>query len=127
MDHLHYPSLLQDIFRKVYQWKYINCLELWTGVVCAYSTEADLRPLAYPLTQIITGVARLVSSACYFPLRLRCVRMLNRISASTGSFIPVSLLLLDSLEFKELRKPPTGGMGKAVDFSSILKVLRKWF
>ncbi|KAL1565757.1 Nucleolar Complex 2 protein [Salvia divinorum] len=112
----------KDIFRKVYQWKFINCLELWTGVVCAYSNEADLKPLAYPLTQIITGVARLVPSACYFPLRLRCVRMLNRISASTGSFIPVSLLLLDSLEFKELRKPPTGGVGKAVDFFSILKV-----
>ncbi|KAG6386469.1 hypothetical protein SASPL_155372 [Salvia splendens] len=112
----------KEIFRKVYQWKFINCLELWTGVVCAYSNEADLKPLAYPLTQIITGVARLVPSACYFPLRLRCVRMLNRISASTGSFIPVSLLLLDSLEFKELRKPPTGGVGKAVDFNSILKV-----
>ncbi|KAH6765749.1 Noc2p family [Perilla frutescens var. hirtella] len=115
-------SSKKEIFRKVYQWKFINCLELWAGVVCAYSTEADLTPLAYPLTQIITGVARLVPSACYFPLRLRCVRMLNRISASTGSFIPVSLLLLDSLEIKELRKPPTGGVGKAVDLFSILKV-----
>lgn len=127
MDHLTYHSLLQEIFRKVYQWKFINCLELWAGVVCAYSTEADLKPLAYPLTQIITGVARLVPSACYFPLRLRCVRMLNRISASTGSFIPVSVLLLDSLEIKELRKPPTGGVGKAVDLFSILKVVRKSF
>lgn len=127
MDHINYPSLLQEIFRKVYQWKFINCLELWTGVVCAYSEEADLRPLAYPLTQIITGVARLVPSACYFPLRLRCVTMLNRISASTGSFLLVSLLLLDSVEFKELRKPPTGGVGNVVDLHSILKVLRKWF
>lgn len=127
MDHLIYPSLLQEIFRKVYQWKFINCLELWAGVVCAYSTEADLKPLAYPLAQIITGVARLVPSACYFPLRLRCVRMLNRISASTGTFIPVSMLLLDSLEIKELRKPPTGGVGKAVDLFSILKVFRKSF
>ncbi|KAL1541027.1 Noc2p family [Salvia divinorum] len=31
-------------------------LEIWTGVVCAYSNEADLRPLAYPLTQIIIGI-----------------------------------------------------------------------
>ncbi|KAK4419497.1 Nucleolar complex protein 2 [Sesamum alatum] len=115
-------SAKKETFRKVYQWKYINCLELWTGVVCAYSSEADLAPLAYPLTQIITGVARLVPSACYFPLRLRCVRMLNRISAATGTFIPVSLLLLDMLEIKELRKPPTGGAGKAVDLFSVLKV-----
>ncbi|PIN24746.1 putative protein involved in nuclear export of pre-ribosome [Handroanthus impetiginosus] len=114
-------SAKKETFRKVYQWKYINCLELWTGVVCAYSSEADLRPLAYPLTQIITGVTRLVPSACYFPLRLRCVRMLNRISASTGTFIPVSLLLLDILDMKELRIPPTG-VGKAIDMFSVLKV-----
>lgn len=112
----------KDTFRKVYQWKFVTCLELWTGVICAYSSEADLTPLAYPLTQIITGAARLLPSACYFPLRLRCVRMLNRISASTSTFIPVSLLLLDMLEIKELRRPPTGGVGKAIDFSSILKV-----
>lgn len=77
------------------------------------------------MSQIITGVARLVPSACYFPLRLRCVRMLNRISASTGTFIPVSLLLVDMLEIKELRKPPAGGVGKALYFSSILQVFFK--
>ncbi|KAL0371175.1 UNVERIFIED_CONTAM: Nucleolar complex protein 2 [Sesamum angustifolium] len=115
-------SAKKETFRKVYQWKYVNCLELWTGVISAYSSEAELAPLAYPLTQIITGVARLVPSACYFPLRLRCVRMLSRISAATGTFIPVSLLLLDMLEIKELRKPPTGGAGKAVNLFSILKV-----
>ncbi|GER25041.1 nucleolar complex protein 2 homolog [Striga asiatica] len=115
-------SKKKETYRKVYQWKYINCLELWTGVVCAYSEEADLKPLTYPLAQIITGVARLLPSACYFPLRLRCVRMLNRISASTGTYIPVSLVLLDMLEIKELHRPPTGGLGKSVDLFSILKV-----
>ncbi|PSR90231.1 Nucleolar complex protein [Actinidia chinensis var. chinensis] len=112
----------KEAFRKVYEWKYMNCLELWTGAICAYSTESDFMPLAYPLTQIISGVARLVPTARYFPLRLRCVRMLNRIAASSGSFIPVSLLLLDMLEMKELNRPPTGGVGKAVDLRTILKV-----
>ncbi|KAE8732665.1 Nucleolar complex protein 2-like protein [Hibiscus syriacus] len=105
----------KEAFRKVYEWKFINCLELWTGAICTFSTEADFRPLAYPLTQIIYGVARLVPTARYFPLRLRCVRMLNRISASTGTFIPVSMLLLDMLEMKELSRPPTGGVGKAIE------------
>ncbi|CAK7339205.1 unnamed protein product [Dovyalis caffra] len=109
-------------FRKVYEWKFMNCLELWTGAICTYSSEADLRPLAYPLTQIISGVARLVPTARYFPLRLRCVRMLNQIAASTGTFIPVSMLLLDMLEMKELNRPPTGGVGKAVDLRTELKV-----
>ncbi|XP_010274938.1 PREDICTED: nucleolar complex protein 2 homolog [Nelumbo nucifera] len=107
---------------KVYEWKFMNCLELWTGAVCAYSSEADFRPLAYPLTQIISGVARLLPSARYFPLRLKCVRMLNRIAASMGTFIPVSMLLLDMLEMKELNRPPTGGVGKAVDLRTLLKV-----
>ncbi|XVE63144.1 hypothetical protein DITRI_Ditri06bG0176600 [Diplodiscus trichospermus] len=111
----------KEAFRKVYEWKFINCLELWTGAICAYSSEADFQPLAYPLTQIIYGVARLVPTARYFPLRLRCVRMLNRIAASTNRFIPVSMLLLDMLEMKELNRPPTGGVGKAVDLRATLK------
>ncbi|KAK9149455.1 hypothetical protein Scep_008212 [Stephania cephalantha] len=112
----------KEAFRKVYEWKFMNCLELWAGAVCAYSSEADFRPLAYPLTQIISGVSRLVPTARYFPLRLRCATMLNRIAASTGTFIPVSMLLLDMLEMKELNRLPTGGVGKAVDLRTILKV-----
>jgi len=48
--------------------------------------------------------------------------MLNQIAASTHSFIPVSMLLLDMLEMKELNRPPSGGVGKAVDLRSVLKV-----
>ncbi|XP_078427404.1 noc2p family isoform X2 [Wolffia australiana] len=102
-------------YLKVYDWQFLSCLELWTGVICAYSSDPDFRLLAYPLTQIIFGVARLVPTARYLPIRLRCSRMLNRISSSTGSFIPVSLLLLEMLEMKEVNAPPTGGVGKAVD------------
>ncbi|XP_071910165.1 nucleolar complex-associated protein 2-like isoform X1 [Coffea arabica] len=112
----------KELFRKVYGWKFMNCLELWTGAICAYSSEADLKPLAYPLTQIITATARLVPTAQYFPLRLWCIKMLNRIAASTGTFIPVSLLLLEMLEIKELHRPPTGGVGEAVDFRTMLRV-----
>lgn len=104
----------------------MNCLELWTGAVCAYNSEADFKPLAYPLAQIITGVARLAPSARYFPLRLRCVRMLNRIAASTGTFIPVAMLLFDMLEMKELNRAATGGAGRAVDMRIVLKVFT-WF
>lgn len=49
--------------------------------------------------------------------------MLNRIAAATGTFIPVSMLLLDMLEMKELNKPPTGGVGKTIDFRIVLKVI----
>ncbi|KAK4347661.1 hypothetical protein RND71_034000 [Anisodus tanguticus] len=112
----------KESFLKVYQWKYIHCLELWTAAICAYSSEPEFMPLAYPLTQIISGAARLVPTARYFPLRLRCIKMLNRIAASTNSFVPVSPLLLDMLEIKELHRPPTGGVGKAIDFRTVLRV-----
>nr|AFK37058.1 unknown [Lotus japonicus] len=51
--------------------------------------------------------------------------MLNQLAASTQSFIPVSILLLDMLEMKELNRPPTGGVGKAVDLRSVLKVSKQ--
>ncbi|GAU14818.1 hypothetical protein TSUD_50300 [Trifolium subterraneum] len=112
----------KEAFRKVYEWKFINSLELWTDAIRAYSSQSDFKQLAYPLTQIISGVARLVPTARYIPLRLRCIRMLNKLAASTQSFVPVSMLLLDMLEMKELNRPPTGGVGKAVDLHSVLKV-----
>ena len=51
--------------------------------------------------------------------------MLNQIVVSTSTFIPVSMLLLDLLEMKELNRPPTGGVGRAVDLLTTLKVFLK--
>ena len=106
---------LQKAYLKVYDWQFLSCLELWTGVVCAHSSDPDFRLLAYPLTQILFGVARLVPTARYLPIRLRCSRMLNRISSATGSFVPVSLLLLEMMEMKELNNSPSGGIGNSLD------------
>ncbi|KAF0930733.1 hypothetical protein E2562_034925 [Oryza meyeriana var. granulata] len=115
---------MEKSYQKVYDWQYIFCLELWTSVVCGCSSEEDLRPLAYPLTQIIHGVACLVPSARYFPVRLRCVKMLNRIAEATGTFIPVPSLLLDMLEMKELGGKPDA-VGKAVNLFSVKQVDKK--
>ncbi|XP_051188509.1 nucleolar complex protein 2 homolog [Lolium perenne] len=116
---------LEKSYQKVYDWQYIFCLELWTSVVCGCSSHEDFRPLAYPLTQIIHGVACLVPSARYFPVRIRCVKMLNCIAQATGTFIPVSSLLLDMLEMKELRGRPDGGVGKAVNLINVKQVDKK--
>lgn len=93
--------------------------------MCGCSSEENFRPLAYPLTQIIHGVACLVPSARYFPVRIRCVKMLNCIAEATGTFIPVSSLLLDMLEMKELRGRPDGGVGKAVNMFNVKQVDKK--
>nr|XP_043638925.1 nucleolar complex protein 2 homolog [Erigeron canadensis] len=126
----HLAMILQDanttkrkeIYRKVYEWKYMNCLQLWTGAICEFGLEPDFQPLTYPLTQIISGVLRLVPTARYLPLRLRCIRMLNQIAAATHTFIPVAVLLSDMLDMKELHKSPTGGVGKAIDLCTVLRV-----
>lgn len=92
-------------------------------MICTYGSDNNFKPLAYPLAQILQGVATLVPTVRYFPLRLRCIRMLNRIASATGTFIPVSSLLLDMLEMKELRNVPTGGVGKAVNLLSAKQVI----
>jgi nucleolar complex protein 2 len=109
----------QKAYQRVYDWQYIFCLELWTSVICTYGSDTDFKHLAYPLAQILQGVATLVPTVRYFPLRLRCIRMLNRIASATGTFIPVPSLLLDILEMEELRNAPTGGVGKAINLLSV--------
>jgi hypothetical protein len=47
--------------------------------------------------------------------------MLNRIAEATGTFIPVSSLLLDVLEMKELGGKPDA-VGKAVNLFSVKQV-----
>ncbi|KAJ3681229.1 hypothetical protein LUZ60_015718 [Juncus effusus] len=113
---------VEKAYQRVYEWQYILCLELWTNLVSQYGSEPDFLPLAYPLAQIIQGVASLVPTVKYFPVRLRCVRMLNRIAAATGVFVPVSSVLMDMLEMKELRGPPAGGVGKAVNLMTVKQV-----
>ncbi|BFI25735.1 nucleolar complex protein 2 [Marchantia polymorpha subsp. ruderalis] len=114
----------KDAFKRVYNWQYINTLHLWVRVLSTYAAQGDLQPLVYPLAQIIGGVARLVPTARYFPLRLQCVKMLNQLAGATGAFTPVAALLLDMLQFKELHMSPSAGAGKSVDFNSILKVAK---
>lgn len=58
-------------------------------------THASLRPLIYPLVQVMVGVVSLQPSARYYPLRLHVVRTLLQLSSSTGSYIPVASYLLE--------------------------------
>jgi nucleolar complex protein 2 len=106
----------KEAFRSVYCWQYVNCLECWVRVLQSHAAEegAALRPLVYPVAQVALGAARLLPSARYAPLRLRLIRVLNQLSASTGHFVPVAPLLLELLAFSELNKvgpeyptPPT--------------------
>ena len=78
-------------------------------------------PFNVPL-QLLLGVARLVPAPAYFPLRLRCARALNRLGEATGTFIPVAPILLEVLQWGDLRKAPKAGTGQHPDVLLQLRV-----
>ena len=102
----------------------INCLELWAKLLAAKADEPELRPLIYPVTQLLLGAARLVPAPAYFPLRLRCARALNRLGEATGTFIPVAPILLEVLQWSDLRRSPKPGPSQQPDVLLQLRVTK---
>lgn len=99
-------SKTKDAYRQVYCWQTVSSLELWARVLAAHADSPDLRPLVYPVTQLVLGTARLLPTPSYFPLRLRCIRSLNRLAMATGYFIPVAPLCLEVLQWADLSRSP---------------------
>ena len=123
----------KDAYLQVYCWQTVHSLDLWERVLSAYgggqggrveggSNGGPLKPLVYPLTQLLLGAARLVPTTRYFPLRLHLAQTLNRLAHSSGVFIPVAPLLVEVLQFSELSQRPSGGQGHNHDMDGILKV-----
>lgn len=104
-------AVRKDATRDVLGWQTIASLELFVDVCAAAPEHPDLRLLAYPVSQLLFGVARLRPSPSYFPLRLRCARALQRLGAAVGAHVPVASLLLEILAWPDLtrRAPRQGG------------------
>ncbi|XP_059623070.1 protein REBELOTE [Cornus florida] len=114
----------KEAVKKICSWQYVNCIDLWVMFISANIHDCDLQPLFYTTVQLINGVACLFTGPRYFPLRLRCIQWLNHLSNTSGIFIPVASLILDILEYnigKEAGKP-----GKAINFSSTVKLPKFW-
>ncbi|KAJ1812899.1 Nucleolar Complex 2 protein [Coemansia sp. RSA 2599] len=122
----------KESFRAIYNWQFINSLHFWTEVLATYCGDrADERPelcatletLVYPLTQILLGVARLVPTAKFFPLRIHCLNQLLRLSSATGIYIPVLPMIIEILESPEfLSRRPIKSTLKRPQFETLLKV-----
>ncbi|KAJ1834943.1 Nucleolar Complex 2 protein [Coemansia sp. RSA 2711] len=126
----------RESFRAIYNWQFLNSLAFWTEVLATYCGDladeqpqlcATLESLVYPLAQIIMGVARLVPTARYFPLRIHCLNLLLRLSAATGIYVPVLPLAIEILESPEfLARRPVKSTLKALSLDSHLKAPKEY-
>jgi nucleolar complex protein 2 len=97
-----------EAVKYVLTWQYLNCIRLWTRVLCSLPSDDDLGPLIYPLVQIIQGVISLSPSALYLPYHLHLISCLQQLAASSKHFIPTASYLLHYLELHEIsQSPPT--------------------
>ncbi|KAJ2849070.1 Nucleolar Complex 2 protein [Coemansia brasiliensis] len=126
----------KESFRAIYNWQFVNSLAFWTEVLATYCGDraeeeprlcATLESLVYPLVQIITGVARLVPTAKFFPLRIHCLSLLLRLSAATGVYIPVLPLAIEILESPEfLARRPVKSTLKPLSLDALLKAPKEY-
>ena len=121
----------------VYNWQFVNCLRVWTKVLASplaahpvsssssnssSSAPATLRPLLYPFVQICLGVATLLPSSRYHPLRLVVCDFLLTLSSSCHLSIPVPPILLSLFSSAELTRRPSSSTTRSPDLRYTLRV-----
>lgn len=120
----------KDSYKSIYNWQYVHCLDFWSRVLSTHCNslleaqsgkESQLRPLIYPVVQITLGVMRLIPTSTYFPLRFHLIRSLLRISQATGTYIPLSSVLLEALNSAEMKKPPKAATLRPFPFDTNIR------
>ena len=67
-------------------------------------------------------MVRLVPTPRYFPLRFHCVELLQQLAASSQTYIPACPLLLDVLEWGDLKRKPKSTTEKPPHLELLVKV-----
>lgn len=119
-------SAKKDNLQQVYNWQYVYALRVWAKLLCeapgGASKDEGLSPLLYPFVQTTIGAIKLLPIAKYFPLRFHLLRLLIGLMHKTGVYIPLSGLILDTLDCSEMRKKPKPSTGRPLLFEDMLKV-----
>eukprot|EP01041_Mallomonas_annulata_P002293 gene2293-4460_t len=96
-----------DAIRQISSWQYLNCIRLWTRILCALPEDDALGPLLFPLVQIINGVMAALPSFYYIPLKFHLITCLQQLAAYGQVFIPTVAKILEVIEAQELTSKPT--------------------
>ena len=93
--------------RQVTSWQFLNCLRLWTRVICAQPSTDQLGALAFPLAQIMFGVMAAAPSVYFLPLRFHLISCLQLLAANCQIFIPTASRLVEVMEHPDLTSKVT--------------------
>ncbi|KAJ3194889.1 Nucleolar Complex 2 protein [Irineochytrium annulatum] len=120
----------KEAFKNVYNWPFVHCMRLWAAVLGCYCERGSgpeagggeaLKPLIYPFVQVVLGVIRLKPSAKHFPFRFQCLKVLNDISRTTHTFIPLASNFFEIFESAEMKRSGKPSTLKQLDFTLALK------
>ncbi|XP_010906295.1 protein REBELOTE [Elaeis guineensis] len=115
----------KEELKKIHNWQYVNCLDLWVKFITCNFRDHDLQQLLFLIIQVIRGIAYLFPGPRYVPLRFKCVHMLNHLSLSSRVFIPVASLVFDCLEYRGNSNSDTMKRMQ-INFSSLVKVPKQF-
>lgn len=108
--------------RQVTTWQFLNCVRLWTRVICEMPSTDELGALAFPLVQIIFGMMSVAPSLYFIPLRLHLITCLQQLSVSCKIFIPTASRLVEILEHPDLSSKPTPSTEVAPKLAHLVKL-----
>lgn len=111
-----------EAFKQVISWQYLNCIQLWTRVICSMPNKDELEPLAFPLSQVIHGVFLASQSSVFIPLKFHLMNCLQQIAACTQLFIPTSAKIIDILENANVLAKPTPSTDASPKFQYLIKL-----
>ncbi|KAJ3216957.1 Nucleolar Complex 2 protein, partial [Clydaea vesicula] len=121
-----------EAVKKVYSWSFLWGCRLWANVVAGGvegfvgGKESILKPLIYPLVQVILGAMRIRTSSKYFPHRLHCIKLVIDIESRTKTFIPVCSYLFDIFDSVEITKLGKASTNKKFDFESNVRTQKEY-